>query len=125
MGYDQKLIIVEKHMEPFAIAEFINGKHYYWGEKIASIEMGVVPAFYHLFKDKPTDCFVFLEDGNTMIVNDSYGDPMGMASLAEVVEVLEKEISGNDDRRLRPALGLLKGFDHSQWSNLVVLRYGH
>jgi len=125
MGYEHKLIVVDVCEN---MPETVNGKRYFWGEKVATIEMGSVPAFFPLFDKTPTDCFYYADDGETIITEDMYGKPLGMASVEDVIKTVEKEIEEGGDpnyRRWKPLLGLLKGFDLSQWRNLVVLRFGH
>ena len=127
MGYKHKLFIVDKHYNDLQ-AEIIDGKKYFWAEKIAMIDMCVAEPLISVFENKPADCYIYADDGNTRIVKDKYGDPLGMASLDDVIKVIEHEINEGQDkgyRRWLPALNLLKGFSPADWRNLVVLRLAY
>ena len=82
---------------------------------------------YQLDKKYPdTDCYFYDTDGNTIITEDRYGDPLKEIPIEDAIERIEESMKGSPDyRRWAPCLALLKGFNTAEWSNLVVLHYGH
>lgn len=120
MGYESKIYVVNKwkgHEE--------NGKHY--AEKIAELKMSCCGNFSSIF-GKKTDCFIYQDDGNTPIFEDKYGEELKEAALDDVINWLETTILGGEDyRRFKMALALLKSFQTKQWENenIVVLHYGY
>lgn len=127
MGYEHKLIVADKIVDD-RFATVVKGKKYFYADVIASIYMCKAPGLYELFEGTAADCFIYADDGNTEIIEDRYGDPLGMVCLDEAINVLKYEIQKGkckDYLRWKPALGLLKGFKTDQWRNIVVLRYGY
>lgn len=88
--------------------------------------MGYGNGWRELF-DKPFDCKIYMENGNTLIEKDSYGDKLKSADFSTVIEWLEKEIKKSNYRRLKPLLSLLKGFDLSQQGDgkMEIVHYGY
>jgi len=81
----------------------------------------------NIFK-KPTDCFIYADDGDTIILEDRYGKPLKEASVQEVVNCLENLPKKDADyRRVKPLLALMKAFaeNMTEWESLAVLCYGH
>lgn len=76
---------------------------------------------------QPTTCYIYADDGNTEILEDSYGSPLIEIPIKDMVEYLEK--NDDDYRRVNPLLALLKVFNEdneTKWDNkLVILRYGY
>lgn len=120
MGYESKIYVVSKYN---CFEEY--GKYY--AERIAELDMSKCGSFYSVFA-KETDCYIYADDGNTPILEDKYGDPLTEATVEDVANWLEKTISsGEDYRRFKMALSLLKSFQTEQWDgkNIVVLHYGY
>lgn len=119
MGYESKLYVVDKRGS-------LKGEGKKWGEVIASFNMCKFGAFNDIFS-KETDCYIYADDGNTEITEDKYGDTLTEASIKEVIEYLENYKTTQERyRRVEPLLGLLKGFETSEWGNsLIVLHYGY
>lgn len=119
MGYESRIYVVSK-LDSLALSK--KGKKY--GTVIASINMGVCPGLPEIF-DRKAPCYIYSDDYDEHeIVNDRYGKELTESSIPKVIAFLEKEIeSGEDYRRIKPLLGLLKGFDMKQWKNLVCLHY--
>lgn len=70
--------------------------------------------------------FGFAIDQEGDLSEDMFGKPVGVASLKSVIEWTQKQIdNGNDYRRLKPFLALLKAYDNpNDWGNdIVVLRF--
>lgn len=124
MGYESKIYIVEK-------------TKYSWDEengmKYARVlAMFDVSKFYELsdwFRNKPdTKHYFYADDGDTQIIEDSYGDTLKEASVKEVIDRLERIVeNGNDYRRIFPLLATLKVFEEQSihWGNIAVLHYGY
>lgn len=120
MGYESKIYVVKKSN---SFDE--NGK--YWASKIAELDMSNSGDFRNIFK-KETDCYIYADDGNTPIFEDKYGEQLKEATVDDVVKWLDDIISdGEDYRRFKVALSLLKSFQTDQWEgeNIVVLHYGY
>lgn len=123
MSYCSRLYIVEKSR---VIEDF--GKRY--AEKIAMLDMGQIPELSDILqKQKETDCFIYADDGDTMILEDCYGEPLTESSIDTVIEALKSANANNDYRRIEPALGMLNTFllqqKRGRWVDLVVLHYGY
>ena len=56
---------------------------------------------------------------------DRHGEHLKYAPINKVIEWVEQKIKKIDYRRLKPLLGLLKGFDQSKWDELQVIHYGY
>ena len=119
MGYESRLYIVEK--SEFDYEEV--GKRF--AEVIAIYNASCFPAIAdRLRQAEKTDCYIY--DGNEMILKDCYGKELREADLPFVIDILEEELSkGEDYRRLKPLLYMLKGFEVEKWGELVVLHYGY
>lgn len=118
MGYDSRIYVVEKSQQKNE-----NGKR--WGQVIARYEMCKFSAFGGIFKTE-SDCYIYADDGNTEIIEDCYGETLKEADILEVIHYLENYKNIEEYyRRVDPLLGLLKGFNTSNWGNLTVLHYGH
>lgn len=124
MGYESRLYVVKKS----SIKHKVKDKEYIWAEKIAMFNLSKVYVISDkMRKAKDTDCFIYMDDGNTEIVTDCYGDALKEMTIKEAIQILEeateKDILGNE--RYAPCISLLKGFNESQWQNLAVLHYGY
>lgn len=115
MGYESKLYIVDKT----GVATDKDNKR--WAEVIATFDLCRTNIDFSKFS--PTDCYFY--DGDERVVEDCYGDPIKEISISDMIELIENAMARDDYRRWQPCLGLLKGFTESQWTNLVVLHYGH
>ena len=125
MGYDSKLFIVEK--SSFHVA----------GEKdyasfIASYDLAVFSPISSFMRNCPkADCYIYMDDGNTRILEDRYGAELTQASVLDVIKVLEEAKNGKDGnyRRIDPILSILKTLQRQKeegyGGDLVVLHFGH
>lgn len=117
MGYESKIYVVYKSK--------LHDEEKRYAGIIAMLNIGKFPGLRGMFKAK-TDCYIYSDDGNTPILEDDYGDELTEAPLSDVIKFLENEVQrGENYRRIKPFLGLLKGFDMEQWDNLVCLHYGY
>ena len=71
----------------------------------------------------PTDCYIW-EDGKPT-AKDRYGDPIREIPLKEAVKIFTYASAVHDYRRYEPCASLLRGFNTSEWGDLVVLYYGY
>ena len=121
MGYESRIFVMERKENTFP-----NGNKYVCAEKIAMVNMCQMrydSGFYKLFT-KPIDYKIFI-DGETETDVDCYGEHLNYAPVDRVIEWLEREIAEYKYRRLSPLLGLLKGFDQSEWAELQAVHYGY
>ena len=123
MGYESRFYIVDK-----TDIKSLDGKRY-WAQVIAMFDLCKVYAVSSPIQDKypATDAYIYADDGNTEITKDKYGEPLIEIPIDDLIQLIEKVITseGYYYRRYNPFLQLLKGFNKSDWRNLVVLHYGH
>lgn len=119
MGYESRIYVVSK-----------SGLGLEYGKTYASVIAVFNASKYAGLPDvfqKKTDCYIYADDGNTMILEDCYGEELKEAPLADVISFLEGELErGETYCRIKPLLALLKSFDPNVWGkNLVCLHYGY
>lgn len=121
MGYESKLFVVSKTRRSYRDDERV------WGEVIATFDLCKVYDVSDVIRNKykPTNCFIYSDNGNDEILEDMYGEPLREVPFSDMIEIIEKAAAKDDYRRYAPCLGLLKGFNLDEWNNLVVLHYGH
>ena len=119
MGYESKLFIVEK--SELVLEEV--GKRF--AEVIAIYNASCFPAMADKLREaEKTDCCIY--DGDEMILKDKYGKELTEASIPFVIDILEEELNkGEDYRRIKPLMYMLKGFEMEKWRELAVLHYGY
>lgn len=122
MGYESRLYIVDK------TSIYDHDKNMVLGEVIAMFNFSKVDPVTNKFFNYPdTDTYIYSDDGNTRILEDSYGEKLKEIPIDDAIKIIEKAAEENhwNYRRWEPILGLLKGFNKKKWSNLVVLHYGY
>ena len=121
MGYECRFFVVEKgHYKTMGDGNKI------WADKIAMFDLCSVPSIYRKISNYPkTDIYIYADDGNTKIIKDCYGDTPLEIPIEDMIHIIEEEANSSKYRRLEPFLALLKGFDRSQWNELIILHYGH
>lgn len=123
MSYDSRLYVVDRWG--------YDGKVY--GREIAIMDMGQLGSKFPYKEVFPKDIdfdmrwfHVFREEDDDVFRTDDYGRTCTMGKLADVLAYFEEWAERDDYRRLQPFVGLLRGFDPSQWDGeLVVVHYGH
>ena len=138
MGYETKLFIVEKGNRFFTnrktgkkekfIGEIINGKEMFYADLIASFDLcKCYPVSDAMRRYPDTDSYIYMDDGNTKLIEDRYGEPLKEIPLADAVEILEEAASVEDYRRFTPCLALLEALynNKDKWGEIVVLHYGY
>lgn len=123
MGYESRLYVVDKS----GIKMDVNGAgEYRYGEIVATFDLSKVYDISDRMRNYPaTDCFIYVGDEET--IEDLYGAPLKEVPIADAIKIIEDatEADGYVYRRYKPCLGLLKGFDTDEWTDLVVLHYGY
>lgn len=123
MGYESKLYIVYKGTIES------EGKRY--AHKIAEYDLCTCYPLSDILRHRPaTDCYIYADDGDTMILEDRYGYPLTETTVSDVIRILERDIArGETYRRIEPLLAMLKVFEQQEkdgrWNDLVVLHYGY
>lgn len=121
MGYESRFYVVEKKNSSLK-----DDDGYSWAEKIATFDMCCIGnhLISNIMKYPKTDVYIF--DGDKRIIEDMYGDPLIEIPINDMIDFLEEAIDKEEHyRRNMPFLRLLRGFDLSEWHNLVVLHYGY
>ena len=133
MGYESKIYItnVRRHKQE-------DGKVWTYAEIIAEFElrkMGHSVAnsidFCELFTN-PIDYMIYVpgvnENNNECMVakdTDGYGEHIKSGDINRIITWLEREAEQDNYRRLKPLIGMLKGFNADEWDDLQVIHYGH
>lgn len=117
MGYESRLYIVKQN------------KAVDYAEVIARFDfskMGYGNGWRELF-NKPLESKMYAEDGNTIIVEDSYGEKVKYSEFKPVIEWLEEEMKRSNYQRFKPLLSLLNGFNLSEWQDgeMLIVHYGY
>lgn len=123
MGYESRIYVVNvsrckapKTGEDFPICNII-----------AEMNMSCMVGSFHRLFDKPIDFKIVICDsrGENETDEDCYGDKIKCGDINDIIVWLENEIKRDNYRRLKPLLGLLKGFNPNEWDELKVLHYGY
>lgn len=138
MGYETKLFIVEKGNRFFTnwktgekekfIGEIINGKEMFYADLIATFNLCKCYSVSDVMRKYPaTDSYIYMDDGNTELIEDRYGEPLKEIPLADAVEILEEAAREDEYRRYAPCLALLEALynNKDKWGEIVVLHYGY
>lgn len=121
MGYESRFYVVDKRNSSYE-----DNYEYFWAEKIATFDMSCVGnhLISNVKKYPKTDVYIY--EGDEEITEDKYGDPLIEIPINDMIDLLEETIDKEEHyRRNMPFLRLLRGFDLSEWNNLVVLHYGY
>lgn len=125
MGYESRIYVIDVHREKKKGHKDYGKVRY--AEKIVTFNlscMGYTNGWKNLF-NKPIDYKIYADNGDETFDTDRYGERLKSADLGEVIHWLETR--GNDQhyRRIAPVLGMLKGFDISEWDELQIVHYGY
>lgn len=92
MGYESRIYIVEKTNQ----YDPDTGK--VWARVLMTFNLGKVTYDLEDWYDKqqPTDCFIYKDDGNTVVLKDECGDPLREMDLIDCYNAISDEI----DRRI-------------------------
>lgn len=118
MGYESKLIVVEKYSFDGATS---------FGETVAELNLAGMPnSFFPIKKtfenemNKP----VYVGDWGE-VTEDKYGDKLRYTSVEKLLNVLYKCENEEHYRRTELAINTLKTFTSKYWENIVVVHYGY
>ena len=91
MGYCSRIYIVRKSKNDHMIDEE-TGKRY--AEEIAMFNLEKITwELQDAFDLMPaTDCYIYADDGNTMILEDCYGEPLREMSIEWLINALHEEL---------------------------------
>lgn len=119
MGYESKLYVIDK-------SDIFDANKMRFGVVVASFDLCKVHSVATDVRHYPkTDAYFYSNDGNTIITEDLYGKPLTEVPVPDMIQILERAANDGHYRRFKPCIQMLKGFDLSEWGNLVVLHYGH
>lgn len=126
MGYESRIIVVNVVEHPECqIGRTVYMAHKYV-EEIASIKMSCMEQDFPMIFDKEIDYKISTPGCEDKEANeDKYGRHIKSGNINKIIEWLEDKVKTDDYRRLKPLLGLLKGFNAEQWNRLEVLHYGY
>jgi len=123
MGYETRLIVGKSRT-------LLSQDKAAWFEKMAVIDLCVLPSPSDIlqldWKNKnkePLVCW-YLDDGNTQVTEDSYGDMPKPLPIEQVSYAVMKDMASSEYRRLKWALGLLEAMEDDP-EGLEVLITGH
>lgn len=124
MGYEQKFYIVVDHPTMKGLGEC---KDRTWAEVIAMYDYSKDNDFAG-FIDRngvDTDCYIYADDGNTEVYEDSCGEIMKEIEILDILQYLKNK--NTDYRRHAPFVALLESFynNKDRFPGLKILRYGH
>jgi hypothetical protein len=130
MGYESRIIVIHK------LADYLgfNDDEPRYAETMAIYNMCKFPPFQSIFNsDCPATKYAPYgqEDGDFMIIEDKYGDPLRERTLKEVIDCLDEYIALNPDGkiypRVKPLKAMLEEFVKIQndYYQLAVLHYGY
>lgn len=136
MGYESKLYIVEKGIRTFKnykneeidAGEIINGKKMYYAQLISMFDLCKCYDVSDIMRTYPnTDSFIYKDDGNTIMIEDCYGENLKEIPLIDAIEIIESALEKDDYRRYSPCLVCLKMLyeQRENWREIVVLHYGY
>lgn len=122
MGYESKIYIAEK-------SNLKDNDGMTYAQVIAMFDMCKMGNLINVF-DRKTDCYFYVDDGNTKVLEDKYGDALTEAEIEDFIYVLEEAVeNGENYRRIFPLLSTLKTIDEQQkdgrWKDIVLLHYGY
>lgn len=120
MGYESRLYVVDKS----DLVCIKNKRHMYYCEVIAQFNFCHVPEIYEKVSTYKDTNGYFYCDGKE-VTEDMYGKPLKEIPIDDMISIISEVMENDSFRRYRPCLNLLKGFNLSEWENLVVLHYGY
>ncbi len=123
MGYESRFYVIEKS----SLKQEIKNEEKTYGQTIAIFDMcklDYTGAVHELIKEsKPTNSYVYADDGDTKIVEDSYGEPLKEIDITELIVALKKD--DTEYRRMKPFIAFLEAINNEQWGKLVALHFGY
>ena len=122
MGYESRFYVVEK-----SNCSAVRDNGLYFASIIAIFDMSKMDYYGKTAKlvgiSPDTDCYIYSDDGNTRIIEDSYGAKLKDVDFDALIKCLKSDYNGY--RRIPPFIAFLEAIDKSQWDDIVVLHYGY
>ena len=118
MGYESKLVVVEKWSAPNTIS---------MGETVLELNLAGMPnAFYPINEtfENEIEAPVFMGDFGS-VTEDKYGKKLRYTSVEKLLKVLYKCESEEHYRRTELAINTLKSFISKDWDDVIVVHYGY
>lgn len=130
MGYEAKLIIVQKWSNPLSL-HVREGVH--MGMEIARLDLPKPGSDSNICKmamDRQKRCReqwgFWGDDGNTVIKRDCYNTPLVGIPIEDFLRELERDCAKDEYRRFHIALDMLQSIKKRfERQSIVVLWYGH
>lgn len=118
MGYESKLIIVEKWNTP---------NNFSLGETIAEIKLSGMPnSFFPIEETFENEIEApVLMYNSELETEDKYGKKLRYTSVEKLLKVLYKCEAEEHYRRTELAINTLKTFTSKDWSDIAVVHYGY
>ena len=111
MGYESKLYFVRTYDS----TPKLSYDEKIFAEKILEIRLGKIGGMPKCFK-KPTNYFVYKDDGETPILKDSYGEPLYECDLNELRNWLLEEMENEPYYVFNLLKSVIEGFGTVQFS---------
>ena len=124
MGYESKLVVVEKSK----LSPFVEGGKT-WAEKIAEVRLCKI--HYNVLKkirEYPVASCYYYEHGIADgILEYFYCRELTEVPLKDMIEILKDAEAMDNYRRYKIAIGLLESFNDDDWdtNDIVVLHFGY
>lgn len=126
MGYESKLYIVEKGYK-------IEGEEKVYSSPIIVYDLCKFYDVSDFMREQPqTDAFFYMDDGNTEVTEDMYGEPLTECELTKFLTFMKGIMSNPYNinyRRIPPLMAILetlaKQLQEGVWRNLYVLHFGY
>lgn len=120
MGYESKLVVVEKWSYDTSIDSF--------GEIIAELNLcGMPNSFFPIeetFENELEEKKYIYLNGET-VTEDKYGQTLRFTTVRKLLNVLYKCEAEEHYRRTEMAINLLKSFTTDDWEDIVVFHYDY
>lgn len=121
MGYEHRIYIVRK------TSQYEYSLDKYWAQVICRFDLGknfeleTMKDYY-----KPTNCFIYADDGNTEILEDECGDPLREIALDDFIDDLKDMVDRGTTSGVQILLATLQAFkEHDKvYRDIVCLHYG-
>lgn len=120
MGYESKIYVVRK-------GSLYDGEAKRFAQKIAEFNLCKVYGISTTLRRMPkTNCYIYMDDGNTEILEDKYGDELTECTPEKLIELIEKDIKTNGDYwRYNLILATLRELVKFNDNQIVCLHYGY
>ena len=118
MGYESKLIVVEKWSAPNTIS---------MGETVLELKLSGMPnEFFPIEKTFENEIEAPVDMGDfESVTEDKYGKKLRYTSVEKLLKVLYKCEAEEHYRRTEMAINTLKSFTSKDWDDIIVVHFGY